>query len=105
VIKHCDQRQLIEGKIIWTIVLEGYKSIVPGRLNSWYPLWVCFLVFRDRVSLYSPGCPGTHLVDQAGLELRNLRLCLPSAGAKGIRHHARLPLWSYQQAENKPEAV
>jgi hypothetical protein len=30
-----------------------------------------FLAFRDRVSLYSPGCPGTHSVDQAGLELRN----------------------------------
>jgi hypothetical protein len=30
------------------------------------------LVFRDRVSLWSPGCPGTHFVDQAGLELRNL---------------------------------
>jgi hypothetical protein len=29
------------------------------------------LVFWDRVSLYSPGCPGTHSVDQAGLELRN----------------------------------
>ena len=29
-------------------------------------------VFRDRVSLCSPGCPGTHVVDQAGLELRNL---------------------------------
>jgi hypothetical protein len=28
--------------------------------------------FQDRVSLYSPGCPGTHSVDQAGLELRNL---------------------------------
>jgi hypothetical protein len=28
-------------------------------------------VFVDRVSLYSPGCPGTHSVDQAGLELRN----------------------------------
>jgi hypothetical protein len=27
--------------------------------------------FRDRVSLYSPGCPGTHSVDQAGLEIRN----------------------------------
>jgi hypothetical protein len=26
-------------------------------------------IFRDRVSLYSPGCPGTHFVDQAGLEL------------------------------------
>jgi hypothetical protein len=31
-----------------------------------------FLVFRDRVSLYSSGCLGTHFVDQAGLELRNL---------------------------------
>jgi hypothetical protein len=30
-----------------------------------------FLIFRDRVSLCSPGCPGTHFVDQAGLELRN----------------------------------
>jgi hypothetical protein len=29
------------------------------------------LLFRDRVSLYSPGCPGTHFVDQTGLELRN----------------------------------
>jgi hypothetical protein len=29
------------------------------------------LVFRDRVSLCSPGCPGTHSADQAGLELRN----------------------------------
>jgi hypothetical protein len=26
---------------------------------------------RDRVSLCSSGCPGTHSVDQAGLELRN----------------------------------
>jgi hypothetical protein len=25
----------------------------------------------DRVSLCSPGCPETHSVDQAGLELRN----------------------------------
>jgi hypothetical protein len=30
-----------------------------------------FFGFWDRVSLYSPGCPGTHFVDQAGLELRN----------------------------------
>jgi hypothetical protein len=39
-------------------------------------LFVCLLVVfflgGDRVSLYSPGCPGTHIVDQAGLELRNL---------------------------------
>ena len=30
-----------------------------------------FLVFRDRTSLYSPGYPGAHFVEQAGLELRN----------------------------------
>ena len=35
-------------------------------------LFVCFLIFQDRVSLDSPGCPGTHFVDQASLELRNL---------------------------------
>jgi hypothetical protein len=29
------------------------------------------MVFRDRVSLCSSGCPGTHSVDQAGLQLRN----------------------------------
>jgi hypothetical protein len=34
--------------------------------------FVCLiLVFWDRVSLCSPGCPGTHSEDQAGLELRN----------------------------------
>jgi hypothetical protein len=31
-----------------------------------------FMVFLDRVSLYNPGYPGTHFVDQAGLEIRNL---------------------------------
>jgi hypothetical protein len=31
-----------------------------------------FLAFRDRVSLCSPDCPGSHSVDQFGLELRNL---------------------------------
>jgi hypothetical protein len=30
-----------------------------------------FFFFGGRVSLCSPGCPGTHSVDQAGLELRN----------------------------------
>jgi hypothetical protein len=34
-------------------------------------VWLVGLVFPDRVSLCSPGCPGTHFVDQAGLELRN----------------------------------
>jgi hypothetical protein len=38
-----------------------------------------FFFPETRVSLYSPGCPGTHSVDQAGLELRN-----PPASASGV---------------------
>jgi len=38
-------------------------------LSSKHPLFGVGV--RDRVSLYSPGCPGTHSVDQAGLKLRN----------------------------------
>jgi hypothetical protein len=58
----------------------------------------CFLFFRDRVSLFSPGCPGTHFVDQAGLKLRNppasasQMLGLKACGIKGVCHHARLSL-------------
>jgi hypothetical protein len=33
-------------------------------------LFILF-IFQDRVSLCSLACPGTHSVDQAGLELRN----------------------------------
>jgi hypothetical protein len=35
-------------------------------------MYVCIWFFRDRVSRCSPGCPGTHFVDQASLKLRNL---------------------------------
>jgi hypothetical protein len=58
-------------------------------------LFVCFC-FRDRVSLCSPGYPGTHFVDQAGLELRNppasasrvlgLKACATTPGySKGLK--------------------
>jgi hypothetical protein len=48
-----------------------------GRTTLWELLlgvlcFVLFWFFRDRVSLCSPGCPGTHSIDQAGLELRKL---------------------------------
>ena len=45
-----------------------------------------FLVFRVRVSLYSPGCPGTHFVDQAGLEL-------PASASQvlGLKAYATMP--------------
>ena len=34
-------------------------------------LFFIFFLFRHRVSLCSPGSPGTHSVDQAGLKLRD----------------------------------
>jgi hypothetical protein len=40
-------------------------------LFIYYLFIYLFLFFRDRVSLRSSDCPGTHFVDQAGLELRN----------------------------------
>jgi hypothetical protein len=46
--------------------------IVVGFFVCLFVFVFVFLVFRDRVFLCSPGCPGTHFVDQAGLELRNL---------------------------------
>jgi hypothetical protein len=55
---------------------------------------VLFVVFfRNRVSLCSPGCPGTHSVDQASLELRN-----PPASAShvlGLKACATTPGFKY----------
>jgi hypothetical protein len=66
--------------------------MVPATRQRPFVLFVVVvLIFRERVSLYSPGCPGTHSVDQAGLELRNPPASAsPSAGIKGVRHHAQL---------------
>jgi hypothetical protein len=53
----------------------------------------CFvlLCFRDRVSLCSPGCPGTHFVDQPGLELRNT----PASASQvlGLKVCTTMPSW------------
>jgi hypothetical protein len=48
-----------------------------------------FLAFQDRVFLCSPGCPGTHFVEQAGLELRNL----PASASRvlGLKTYATTP--------------
>ena len=44
-----------------------------GLVFFFFPFSVlfCCFVFRDRVSLCSPGCLGTHCVDEASLKLRN----------------------------------
>jgi hypothetical protein len=49
--------------------------VIVLLLHSFFFLFLSFFVclfVLDRVSLCSPGCPGTHFVDQAALELRNL---------------------------------
>jgi hypothetical protein len=55
--------------------LPSARSLMMVQLSFTYSLFFFFffffLVFRDMVFLYSPGCPGTHFVAQAGLELRN----------------------------------
>ena len=46
-------------------------------------------VFRDRVFLCSHGCPGTHFVDQASLELRNAPIS--ASGVLGLKVCATTP--------------
>jgi hypothetical protein len=71
-------------------MISGYRNEVSivifylfVCLVGWFFVLFCFVLFcfvlfclRDRVSLCSPGSPGTHSVDQAGL-------CLRNAGIKG----------------------
>ncbi|CAH6777520.1 Gm4707 [Phodopus roborovskii] len=55
-----------------------------GGGEGWAVVLIFFFFFffffcQDRVSVCSPGCPGTHSVDQAGLELRE-----PTASASQL---------------------
>ncbi|GAB1294594.1 DNA topoisomerase 2-binding protein 1 [Apodemus speciosus] len=69
-----EREHLVAGKLF-------YALIGPEKLGS----SAFFRQEEQRVSLCSPGCPGTHSVDQAGLELqKSACLCLPSAGIKGV---------------------
>jgi hypothetical protein len=65
------------------------SSVVAGFLGFLFVclFFVCLFVFW--FFLCSPGCPGTHSVDQAGLEVRN-----PSASASqvlGLKAYATTP--------------
>jgi hypothetical protein len=75
----------------WTQIEDTEISLYSyGQL--FVCLFVCLFVFQDRVSLCSPGCPGTHFVDHAGLELRN-----PPASASrvlGLKVCATTPGWT-----------
>ena len=67
----------VRKSLLWAneVVDIGGNTTITTLLNYHNPKLhskLYFLVFRDRVSLCSPGRPGTQSVDQAGLELRNL---------------------------------
>jgi hypothetical protein len=56
---------------LFVLIFFGFGLV----FGFWFLVLVWFglvLVFGDRVSLCSPGFPGTHFVDQAVLQLRNL---------------------------------
>jgi hypothetical protein len=54
---------------IVSLLSKEIYVVVVGCLFVWFGL---VLVFQDRVSLCSPGCLGTHSVNQVGPKLRNL---------------------------------
>jgi hypothetical protein len=76
------------------VVAEAWRA----KLRDAFVVVVVFIFFRDRVSLCSSGCPGTHSVDQAGLELRNslasasrvlgLKACATTPGFQRCPYHA-----------------
>ena len=54
-------------------------------------LFFVYLFFPDRVSLCNPCCPGTHSVDQAGTELRNVTAS--ATQVLGLKACATTPGW------------
>jgi hypothetical protein len=76
-----------------SIKIDEYDKSFEQSYLFFVVLFVCS--FQDRVSLYSPGCLGTHFVDQAGLKLRNP----PASASQGLGLKActttpRLPPYS-----------
>jgi hypothetical protein len=71
--------------------IREMTDIYQSRQAISFFFFFSFGVFRDRVSLYSPDSPGTHFVDQAGLELRNL----PASASLmlGLKACATTPGW------------
>ena len=60
------------GSMCFHLLITGMSSVLFQALGRTLFILFIYFGFRDRFSLCSPGCPGTHSVDQVDLELRNL---------------------------------
>ena len=57
--------------LLWLFACHGQFAWFWFSFFLFLFFFFFFSFFWDRVSLCSPGCPGNHSVDQAGLKLRN----------------------------------
>jgi hypothetical protein len=72
---------LDSGYIEPSVKKEGDSWEKIATVKYFFVLFFVFcFFFPDRVLLCSPGCPGTHSVDQASLELRNS----PASASQGL---------------------
>jgi hypothetical protein len=73
---------LVRVLLLWTDTMTKASFIKDNIL--FYFIW-------DRDSLYSPGCPGNHFVDQASLELRNPPASASASPVLGLKACATTP--------------
>jgi len=69
--------------------LKIKKGLNMSRILKHSTILFYFWFFWDRVSLCSSGCPRTHSVDQAGLELKNLPVS--ASRVLGLKACATMP--------------
>ena len=82
--------------LMWDFyVCTGTLTSGPHLSCPHYSFFVCLFVFvfQNKVSLYSPGWPGTQ---------RSTCLCLPSAWIKGVRHHHLANVFTFKDGHKAP---
>ena len=79
----------------------AYFSFKSKAYSFFLLFFVLFGFFKTRLSLCSPGCPGTCSVDQASLELRDpLASASWNAGSKGTHStEHKLPVFGNMDKE------